>query len=91
MGALDGVMPVPHQLLDVSGQDCPVPATEAHRHLGRMAPGQVLKVIATDPLAAVDLQILCDRLGHVLLGCQEAAGTLTLWIQVNPERPPAAD
>lgn len=86
----DAAMPEPDQVLDVRGHDCPVPATEARRRLDAMAPGQVLKVIATDPLAAVDLQILCDRLEHVLLGSREAAPELQVWIRVSSGRPPGA-
>ena len=77
-------------VLDVRGQECPVPATETRKRLDRMAPGQVLEIIATDPLAAVDLQILCDRCGHALLASQESAAVLTVWIRVSPGRPPGA-
>jgi tRNA 2-thiouridine synthesizing protein A len=72
--------------LDVRGQDCPIPALEARRCLDAMAPGQILEVLATDPLAELDLQILCDRLGHTLLGMQERNGELTLRIRVSELR-----
>ena len=69
--------------LDVRGRDCPVPALEARRVLDQMQPGQVLEVQATDPLAAVDLQILCERLGHEPLGHAEQAGVLRFRIRVS--------
>lgn len=78
------------QTLDVSGELCPVPALEARRRLDAMAPGRVLRVLATDPLAAVDLQILCDRFGHVLLSSSEADGVLTVLIRVRTGRRPGA-
>jgi len=72
--------------LDVRGHDCPIPALEARRCLDAMASGQILQVVATDPLAELDLQILCDRLGHALLATQERGGELTLWIRVSESR-----
>lgn len=81
--------------LDLSGHECPVPATETRRRLDSMQAGQVLQVIATDSLAAVDLQILCDRCGHELLdsrvsGQHEAGEQISFWIRVNPGRRPGA-
>lgn len=83
--------PAPDAVIDVSGLDCPVPATEARKRLDCMKPGQILEVIATDPLAAVDLQILCDRSGHVLLDSREQSKSLTVWIRVSAGRRPDAD
>ena len=77
--------------LDVSGELCPVPALEARRCLDAMQPGQVLTVIATDPLAAVDLQILCDRLGHELLASSQVGAALEVRIRVSSARQPDAD
>jgi tRNA 2-thiouridine synthesizing protein A len=54
-------------LLDVCGERCPKPILEARKKLKRMANGQVLKVIATDPLAEADFQIFCKTKQHVLL------------------------
>lgn len=72
--------------LDVRGRDCPVPALEARRVLDGMPHGQVLEVQATDPLAGVDLQVLCDRLGHDLLSAAEQAGVLYIRIRVSRAR-----
>ena len=32
-----------------------------------MQPGQVLKVIATDPMSAIDMPHFCNEQGHTLL------------------------
>lgn len=79
-------MPHADAILDVSGHECPVPATQARRRLDGMAPGEVLEVIATDPLAALDLQILCDRLGHALLASRDSGDATSYWIRVSPAR-----
>jgi tRNA 2-thiouridine synthesizing protein A len=69
--------------LDVRGQDCPLPAIKARGCLDDMLSGQVLEVLATDPLAEIDLQILCDRLGHQLLTTREHSGELAIRIRVS--------
>ena len=51
-----------------------------------MGPGQVLEVLATDPLAEMDLQILCDRLGHELLSTQVNDDEQVLKIRVSESR-----
>lgn len=81
----------PDVLLDLSGHECPMPAIETKRRLDAMVPGQILEVIATDPLAALDLQILCDRAGHTLLASSEAGAESRFWIRVSPKRRPGAD
>jgi tRNA 2-thiouridine synthesizing protein A len=39
-----------------------------------MAPGRVLRVRATDPMAAIDLPHFCAEAGHAFLGQTQAAG-----------------
>ncbi len=72
--------------LDVRGHDCPVPALQARGCLDAMEAGQVLEVLATDPLAEVDLQILCDRLGHELIAARQHSGELAIRIRVSGAR-----
>ncbi len=74
------------RLLDVRGHDCPVPALQTRQYLDRMQPGQVLEVQVTDPLAPVDLQVLCDRLGHDLIKSQERCGVWSVRIRVSSGR-----
>lgn len=53
--------------LDVRGEFCPVPAARAKQQLDELSKGAQLKVWTTDPLAPVDLEVLCERLGHRLI------------------------
>lgn len=73
-----------HRLLDVRGKDCPVPALEARSCLDAMELGGVLEVLSTDPLAQLDLQILCDRLGHELIETRTEGREQSTLIRVNP-------
>ena len=44
----------------------------------------MLEVLATDPLAEMDLAVLCDRLGHELLTAETRNDTLRVLIRVSP-------
>mgnify|MGYP000854466559 FL=1 len=53
--------------LDLSGLLCPLPVLKARKRLAGMAPGSILKVIATDPMSAIDMPHFCNEQGHTLL------------------------
>jgi tRNA 2-thiouridine synthesizing protein A len=59
--------------LDLSDLLCPLPVLKARKRLEAMTTGNVLRVIATDPMAATDLAHFCAEQGHTLLE-QSAAG-----------------
>ncbi len=65
--------------LDVRGEFCPVPALKAKHELDAMPTGGQLKVWTTDPLAPVDLEVLCQRLGHRVISHldQDEGGVVT--------------
>lgn len=54
----------PDTVVDARGTLCPEPALRARRALDAMQPGQRLLLRATDPHAAIDLEVLCRRFGH---------------------------
>ncbi len=61
--------------LDASGLLCPLPVLKARKRLKGMEPGTVLRLIATDPAAVVDVPHFCREAGHALVetGMQGAA------------------
>jgi len=59
------------ETLDVVGLLCPLPVLKARKRLKTMASGQVLRVLATDPAALIDMPHFCAESGHVLLGVEE--------------------
>ncbi len=67
--------------IDLSGLLCPLPVLKARKHLEKMASGQVLKILATDPMAAIDMAHFCGEQGHTLLGSENAGGTLIFRIE----------
>jgi tRNA 2-thiouridine synthesizing protein A len=53
--------------LDAQGLLCPLPVLKARKRLKGMKPGAVLRVLATDPAAVIDIPHFCHESGHVLI------------------------
>lgn len=67
--------------LDCQGLLCPLPVLRAGRALRAMQPGQTLAVVATDPMAAIDLPHFCTQTGHEFLGPVAGAALPTFVIR----------
>lgn len=52
--------------LDLSGLYCPLPTLRTLKVLREMGPGEVLEVLATDPMAATDLPDAAQAAGAVV-------------------------
>jgi tRNA 2-thiouridine synthesizing protein A len=78
-------------LLDVKGMNCPLPVLRANRVLRGMAPGQRLRVLATDRAAVADFQAFCQETGHALLAWSEEVGIFSFVIRRRPEDHRASD
>ncbi len=66
-------------VVDARGLKCPLPVLKAETALARLAPGATLVVLATDPLAKVDIPLLCRQAGHDVT-LAEDGGTLNFTI-----------
>ncbi len=53
--------------VDASGLNCPLPLLRLKKALMNMASGDVVKVIATDPAAHLDLGVYSDQTGHLII------------------------
>lgn len=67
--------------LDVRGLNCPLPILKTKKQLVVMAPGQVLRVRATDPHSVVDFMVFCDKTGNEMLSRDEASGEFHFWLR----------
>ncbi len=56
-----------HQQLDACGLNCPLPVLRAKKTLDKMASGEILQIIATDPGSVKDMAALARQTGHKLL------------------------
>jgi tRNA 2-thiouridine synthesizing protein A len=62
---------LPPAELDVRGLLCPLPVLRARKRLQSMAPGDELAVIATDPMAMIDMPHFCQEQRHELLQAEQ--------------------
>jgi len=60
--------------LDAKGLLCPLPVLKARKRLQALTQGQVLRVIADDPAAIVDVPHFCAEAGHDLLDQSDGDG-----------------
>jgi tRNA 2-thiouridine synthesizing protein A len=59
--------------IDAIGLLCPLPVLRARKALAALPSGAVLRLLASDPAAIVDVPHFCAQAGHVFLGQSEAA------------------
>jgi tRNA 2-thiouridine synthesizing protein A len=60
--------------LDASGLNCPLPILRAKKALNDMQPGQVLRIIATDPGSVKDFDAFAKQTGNELTESKEEGG-----------------
>ena len=53
--------------LDANGLLCPLPVLKARKRLQALSSGQVLRLLADDPAAIVDVPHFCSEAGHELV------------------------
>lgn len=58
--------------LDALGLLCPLPVLKARKRLQSLASGQVLRVLADDPAAVIDMPHYCAEAGHELVSMTDA-------------------
>jgi len=59
-----GSWSLPSEIIDARGLKCPLPVLKMEKRLEAMAPGDVLTVLATDPMARIDIPLYCRQHGH---------------------------
>ena len=59
------------QELDALGLLCPLPVLKARKRLASMEAGAVLRVLADDPAAVVDVPHFCREGGHTLVSATD--------------------
>lgn len=69
------------QVLDARGLSCPLPVLKARKRLLAMAPGERLRVLATDPKAPGDFRLYSAETGHRLIDESEHDGVFELLLE----------
>lgn len=73
---------------DATGLRCPLPVLKAQGKLRWMRRGKVLRVIADDPMAAIDLPHFCAEQGHDLIGTEDLGAATAYLIRRGSGRRP---
>ena len=71
----------PETVLDLSGLLCPLPVLKARKKLEAMTSGSELVVLASDPMAAIDMPHFCNEQGHIILEQSQNGETLRFRIK----------
>ena len=68
-------------VLDCKGLDCPLPVLKTKQAIDRMAVGQVLQMLCTDPCAKANVTGWTKMSGHELLYMKEENGVLSFFVK----------
>ena len=55
---------MPPETIDCRGLKCPLPVLKLEKRVEAAEPGTVLIVLATDPMAKIDIPLYCRQHGH---------------------------
>jgi tRNA 2-thiouridine synthesizing protein A len=58
----------PEVEIDATGLKCPLPVLRLRKRLEALPPGTVVRLLASDPMAAIDVPHFCAEGGHDFLG-----------------------
>lgn len=52
------------EIIDCRGLKCPLPVLKMEKRLSQLAAGASFVVLATDPMAKIDIPLFCRQNGH---------------------------
>ncbi|MEX0307073.1 MAG: sulfurtransferase TusA family protein [Ruegeria sp.] len=67
------------ETLDALGLLCPLPVLKARKRLKSLPAGGLLRVLADDPAAIIDLPHFCTEAGHTLVS-QDSVGDHQIYL-----------
>jgi TusA-related sulfurtransferase len=68
-------------VVDARGTACPGPLLEAKKHIGGIAPGDVMEVLSADEGTKQDIPKWCGKQGHEYLGYVEENGYFKIYLK----------
>lgn len=71
----------PDVVLDATGQLCPMPVIRAKQAMDKLAPGQVMKLVASDPGSKADIPGWARTSGHTLLEASTEGKTFVFLVK----------
>jgi len=68
-------------MVDARGHRCPTPSLKLQKAMRGAGPGMRLTLLATDPMARIDVPHLMAGLGGAVVSIAEANGVLTIVVE----------
>jgi len=68
-------------IIDARGHRCPTPSLKLQKAMRAAAPGARLVLLATDPMARIDVPHLMAGLGGRVVSIDQADGVLTITVE----------
>ena len=68
-------------IVDARGHRCPTPSLKLQKVMREAAPGARLTLLATDPMARIDVPHLMAGLGGRVVSIDDADGVLTIEVE----------
>ena len=73
-------------IVDARGHRCPTPSLKLQKALRQVGPGEQVTLLATDPMARIDVPYLMADLGGRVVGIEDADGVLTIVVETPGAR-----
>ena len=73
----------PREVVDACGLQCPGPILKLKKAIDRVAPGDRVEIVSTDPGFARDAGAWCNSTGHTLVSQEATGGRTTILIEKN--------
>ncbi len=70
-------------VVDARGHRCPVPSLRLRKAMEGAAPGARLTLLATDPMARIDVPYLMGDLGGTVCSVEEQDGVLLITVEIG--------
>ncbi len=70
-------------VVDARGHRCPVPSLRLRKAAQTQPAGTRIVLLATDPMARIDVPYLMNELGGRVVSIEEEAGVLTLTVETR--------
>ncbi len=67
--------------LDVRGEACPYPLIRTKQQVDKLQKGQVLKILASDPVAPQNIDAWAKKSGNELLAVEAIKGNYSIFVR----------
>lgn len=76
-------------VIDARGHRCPTPSLKLQKAMRGVAPGVRFTLLATDPMARIDVPYLMQQLKGRVVSVDQADGALRITVETGPGTPAA--